>query len=415
MKFTKRTLGSKNQKGMAIILAVFTVVLITYLVMEISYETNVEYVVNSTSVNRVKAYYAAKSGMELSLLRIKLYGKIQRQMGKQIPPDQKKLLDMIWSMPFFWPPVLPSEASRVDQDMVQEVVATSQMDASYRADITDEGSKIDINDLNSPSEGLRRITERLLNNIFENKIANDPEWEEKLRNFDRPQLINNIIDWMDSDEASRNGGSEQQYYSDLISGDGGDGNLPPNRGFRTVEELRMVAGMTPEIFDLLKDQITVFGMKAINPNHATQEVLMALDPSITQDVVTEILARREDPQRGGPFVDSEDFWNFVNANGGQVDNNVAEDTPLIFDAVYNFRIRSFGEYANSIREIEAVVLDVSNVVKTVAERVKKELEAKNPTSSTSSTITSTTQAQNQRNSNEALPKGPPRIVYWTEK
>ena len=71
MKFTRELLGRKNQKGVALMIAIFTVVIVLYLAMEILYETNIEYAVNAQAVHKVKAYYAAKSGYELSLLRIK--------------------------------------------------------------------------------------------------------------------------------------------------------------------------------------------------------------------------------------------------------------------------------------------------------------------------------------------------------
>jgi general secretion pathway protein K len=70
----------KNQKGIALILAMFTIVIVSYLATEIAYETNVEYLVNAAAVQHVKAYYAARAGIELSLLRIKIYNQVTSQI-----------------------------------------------------------------------------------------------------------------------------------------------------------------------------------------------------------------------------------------------------------------------------------------------------------------------------------------------
>lgn len=409
MKWTRKTLGQENQKGMAIMIAIFTVVVIMYLVTEITYDSNVEYIVNANAVSRLKAYYAAKSGMEISLLRIKIFTKIQKQFGQSASASQKKLLDMIWNFPFTWPPMVPPEASGVDKDMIKDKVKESKMDSTYYANIVDEGSKIDINDLGSPSKGLRDLTKKLLLQIFENRMANDEEWSRKNRDLKYGEVINNIIDWEDDDQQAINGGDEKQAYADLKSED-----LPPNRAFRTVEELRMVAGMTDEIFGMLRDRVTVYGMHAINPNYASSEVLKALDVSMTDAVVNKVIERRNSEKLGGPYKDDQDFWNHVNAEGGRVSAENQKLIVLNFSQVINFRIKSVGEFANVTREIEAVVFDFSSVATNMASQSLKDAQqAANPNGGGGAPADKG--KDNANNSNDPLPKGAPRIVYFTER
>ncbi|GIL17799.1 MAG: hypothetical protein BroJett040_15500 [Oligoflexia bacterium] len=408
--FTRQLLSSANQKGMALIMAVFTVVLITYLVTEVTYETNVEYLVNSQSMNRLRAYYAAKSGMELSLLRIKIYSKVQQQFGKQLGP-QAKMLDLIWSFPFMWPPMAPDDLNEVDKGLIKDKVKESKMDASYATTITEEGSKIDLNDLASPSQNLKEMTQKRLIGIFEAKKKNDENWARTHQDFEPQKLVNHIIDWIDADQASLNGGDERQYYSNLKDS---DNKLPPNRAFRTIEELRLIPGMTEDFFKLIENQVTVYGMKAVNPNHASSEVLQSLDPSITKEVAGEIIKRRESDQMGGHFKDAQDFWGYVNASGGRVEQSVAQSIPLTFDAVYNFRIKSVGSYSGSTREITAIVFDLQKSAQQVAGLVKKE----NPqpgADGSGGRSGGGAGGTNNSQTNIIPSKGPPRIVYWNER
>lgn len=402
----------KNQKGVALLIALFTVVLITYLVVEISYDTNVEYMVNANSVHRLKAYYAAKSGLQLSLFRIKLYNKVQKQLGKQMG-SQAKLLDMIWSFPFAWPLVLPTEASSVDKEFAQDTMKESKMDASYSVIISDEGSKIDINDLESPSKKLQEITKKQLLNIFESRMQSDQDFARRHANFRPEELIANIKDWVDRDQTGSLRGSESEYYSEL---NGNGVQLPPNRAFRSVDELRLVAGMNEDFFSMLKDRVTVFGMKAINPNHASKEVLMSLDNSINGEVAQEIIKRRQDEQLGGPFKDGNDqcrsdFWGFVNSRGGRVANEVQDSIPLKCAKVSTFKIKSVGEYAGVMREIEAIVFDPLLSAEVVAEYIKTEKEKENPPPAGSAARTPT----DNNSVPQPPPRGPPRIVYYSEK
>lgn len=403
----------RSQRGMALVLAVFTVVLITYLVVELTYETNIEYIVNSNSVNRLKAYYAARSGLELSLLRVKLYTKVQRQLGAQMG-SQSKLLDLIWNFPFAWPIAVPAEINEADRGLINDAVSESLQDATYSTSIRDEGSRIDLNDLASESKKIAEITYKNMLNIFEGQMQ-DEAFRKAHPNFRAEELIEDIKDWVDADSESKFRGRESEIYQKLNV----DGLvLPPNRAFRTIEELRFIPSVDDDIFRILKDRVTVYGMKAINPNHANKETLMSLDISITSEVADEIIKRRSDDDLGGPFKDGQDhckgdFWGFVNGKGGRVERAVVEDLPLKCDSVANFRITAVGEFAGVTREIEAVVYDVKMSAQAIADAVKKERQEAQggaPAPTQPAPGTSATRPQQ-----EPLPKGPPRIVYYNER
>lgn len=390
----------KNQSGVAIMLAIFTLSLVLYLAMDVQYETQVEYVVNGQAVNRLKAYYAARSGVELSLLRIKIYQQLKSTVGKQLGPNAN-LLNLIWSFPFAWPPILPGEVNDVDQGLIDQAISESFMDGSYMTTITDEGTKIDINDLDSSSKVLRESTRKLLFQIFQNELEGDTAFARRHRDFRADELIEQITDWIDSDTSSQRGGDESQYYQDTD-----DERMPPNRQFRTIDELRLIPMMTDEIFDLLAPRITVYGAKAINPNTASADVLKSIDSSITDEIATAVLTRRQDLMNGGPFPSPGDFWDFIMSKGARITPEVRQSTPIVTDSALNFRIRSIGTYGNSTREIEVVVYDIPQTASVVAGFLKKEVT---PTGGTTATAPTTGQ------SNQTATKGPPRIVYWFEK
>ena len=414
MKFTRQILSSKNQKGVAILMAVFCVVMITYIVNEVTYDSNIEYAIHAQAVNRIKAYYAARSGLEMSLLRIKIYKKVQTQFGKQLGGNAG-MLNLIWSFPLSWPPVLPENTSSVEKDNIQDKVKEAKMDSGFNATIFDEGSKLDINDLASPSKVIRDLTKKQLNDIFAQKMELDQNWAREHQDFKYNELVNNIIDWLDADKESLNGGDEHHLYSDKQE------NYPPNRAFRSLDELRLVAGMKDDYFKLLEPLVTVYGAKAINPNTAPKEVLQALDKTITDEVIAEILKRRDNPKEGGSFTSAKDFWEFTNSKGARVPQETQDQTPISTDAVTNFKIRAIGEFHGAIREIDAIVFDVAGAASAIADKVKKESSTSGSGSGTATNPTPTptpaagTPAGNSAAANQTPSKGPPRIVYWFEK
>ncbi|MEN0059012.1 MAG: type II secretion system protein GspK, partial [Bdellovibrio sp.] len=272
-----------NQRGIALMIAIACLMLIMYFAMEVSYDSSVEYLVNAQGLNRVKAYYAAKSGMQLSLLRIKIYQQAQSQLGSQLGDSQ--LLNKIWQFPFAWPLPIPAELSAVDKDSFNKLSKESFMDASYMVTIEDEGSRIDLNDLVSTSKVLRETAKKQLLIIFEQKKKADSEFLRQYSNTNFEELINNIADWMSAKAQSQNGGDKRARYADLNRQAQNTDYYPPNRSFRTIDELHFIPGMNDDFYNLLLPRVTLYGMKGINPNLATREVLLSLDPGMTEEAV----------------------------------------------------------------------------------------------------------------------------------
>lgn len=410
----------KNQRGVSIMIAVAALMMIMYFATEISYESNVEYLVNSQSLNRVKAYYAAKSGMQLSLLRVKMYQEAQSKFGAQL--GNSPLLDQLWKFPFAWPMPIPDELSAIDKDNFKKAFSESTMDASYIVTIDDEGSKIDINDLNSPAKSLQEATKQQLLNIFEQKKLEDQNFSREYGNFRFEELINNIGDWMSNKSQSLNGGDKRSRFSELNQLSGTD-YYPPNRAFRSIAELHMVPGMNDDFYDLLAPRVTIYGMKGINPNLASKEVLKSLDAGLTDEIVAEIVKRRDSENEGGPFKcdqngGSSDFWNFVQTRGARLMGDPSQ-IPLTCESIVSFRIQSTGEFAGAVREITAIVLDLDKTatkVKTIVDKEKKSEEEIPGGGGADDRGGGNSENRNNSNNQAAqIPKGPPRIVYWNER
>lgn len=402
-------LGQNSKKrGVALILAMMSLMFMVYIATEVTRDSAVEYIVNSQELNRIKAYYAARNGMQIALLRIKIY---QQAVRNELPESFMEIVDRIgWKDPFAWPLPIPENLNAVDKDSYEETQASSLMDATYYHTIEDEGSKIDINDLASPSKVLRDITKKQLLNIFEQKIATDVEFRTEYQNTRFDELVNRIYDWMsDSNTGADGRGDKRSAFSELGSG------YPPNRGFRTVEELRLVPGMTDVFFNLLAPRITIYGMKAINPNTASKEVLLSLDSGITEEAVDAAIDRRSDAEKGGPFKGAGDeclknFKEFIDGRDGTRLSAEFDQIPMVCTKVFNFKIKSDGTYGSGKfalqKNITAFVVDVAKSASQIKTFVDKEKQAENPQTPAGSTSGAQTQ--------DPLPKGPPRIVYWTE-
>lgn len=355
------TKGEKSERGAALMLALFTTTLLLVIATQIMYETSVEYVVSTQAVNQVKAYWAARSGVEMSLLRIHIFKQAQA-LGAGSLPDPS-ILDEIWRQPFLWPPPIPPGASVVDTDSIKKAVKGSDLTVlkmSYFTTIDAEGAKVDVNDLGSPSKIMSNAARNQLLQLFNQKMESDEAFQRRHRGFNFQEIVNNIADWIDPDNEARNGGSERQLYSDRGTS---TKFLPPNQPLRTVQELHMVSGMTDEIYDLIVPSITLYGGKGININLAPKETFRAFGPAFTEERIAKILADRRDPKRG-PFKDEKDLVQYLNSIGISGNPFQAADeskTPLVFEPETNFKIHSTGKSGQAQSDIVVVVYDVDKV------------------------------------------------------
>ena len=124
------------------------------------------------------------------------------------------------------------------------------------------------------------------------------------------KLANAIIDWLDSDTVVRlpGGAEDSTYLSKPIP------YRTANTAFSSLLELKLVNGVTPEIFEKLKDHLTVLPQTTpINVNTADAIVLRSLSPLLNSDMIDSIIERRTKK----PFKTTKEFMDYVLAMSKQ--------------------------------------------------------------------------------------------------
>jgi len=136
----------------------------------------------------------------------------------------------------------------------------------FTADLIDEGRKLHLN--TSGAEMLQRLIEAV-----------------NVAGINSQQIAEAIIDWrtLSDPEGPVCAGQDPPCHNDLLA---------------SVDELRLVPGMTPELFDALVPYVTVYGGPASNVNTADPLVLRAWD--IPEEQVGKIVTQRQSP----PFTTS---------------------------------------------------------------------------------------------------------------
>ena len=101
------------------------------------------------------------------------------------------------------------------------------------------------------------------------------------------ELLHAILDWRDKDDLIRTAGAEDDDYKAAGLDYGAKDGL-----FNSVDELRLILGMTEEIFRKMKPALTIHSHQAgINPSFAQREVLLAI-PGVYPETIEDFLLAR---------------------------------------------------------------------------------------------------------------------------
>ncbi|GAB4371456.1 MAG: type II secretion system minor pseudopilin GspK [Deltaproteobacteria bacterium] len=238
-----------------------------------------------------------------------------------------------------------NEIDTLDEVWSRAVPPIELGEGSIRVAVEDEERKINLNRLvlpngNAPDDQKLAVFRRLLEIL---KID--------------PSVADAVVDWIDNDDTPRVGGAESAYYESLSRPYRAKNDL-----FDTVEELRLVRGVTPAVFAVLRPYVTVHSSGMVNLNTAPKPVLMALSAGedaadageIREETAEEILAYRKEH----PFRKIEEIGEVSPFLSDLYRRTRFRDLLTVRSTA--FHIRSSGELGGTIRTIDAVGVRAGN-------------------------------------------------------
>lgn len=147
--------------------------------------------------------------------------------------------------------------------------------AELRVKVRDSGSRINLNGLVDGEGRPHAASAKFLKGLLEKIIGDLPVPPEE-RFYDAEELADAILDWIDTDSATRIGDDEADAYARL-----GATGRPANRPLFAIEELAGLPGVDALMLEALRAYFTIHpvvpsGPTGLNPNTAPPHVLAAL-------------------------------------------------------------------------------------------------------------------------------------------
>ena len=323
--------GRCPERGAALVLVLLFVVLLTVLVVEHAYEIRVEASFVENNISLFEAQIAARSAVAYG------YSLLAADLEEMAVGGHQERFDSLLNL---WAEGLPYQQIN---------------DSIMQCRIQDEYGKLNLNALLRPTDNEENEYVVEAFRILIERRGGDPN------------IVDAILDWIDLDDEVRPGGAEADYYTTLD---------PPygckNGPMSSVEELLLVAGMTPELFfgdpqnieefPPLTELLTVHGdpLGRINVNTAPYPVLEAMADAVGQSGVSQMaltwqengdpVTSRSDAEARGLLDPRED------SRGRPGQARPAERKPEVWLWSSDvFQIEGMGMHENAMVRIQAFV------------------------------------------------------------
>jgi len=264
----------KKDEGVALLLTLVFIVLLTALVFDFTYEMQVEATLMDKASKNREALLAAKSGLATALSV--LNADLEENENQSGSGGSLAIYD------------------NQNEPWAEPATVMQFGDAIANVTIVDEHGKFNLNAIFYLDEQGNEQIHPLMGEILALMLDNSREW------YDVSPL-DAILDWLDEDDEQREYGAETDYYEDL--------DVPyvsKNGPMDSIEELLLIPGITPEIYFGREDfeEVPLFELMTvhghpegrININTAPELVLDAFLSTASPDsgkALDDVLGERE--------------------------------------------------------------------------------------------------------------------------
>lgn len=298
----KRVLS--NQSGIALMIVLAAITILTAVATEFAYNTNVNYHLALNEKERLQAYFLAESAIKLMELELKLEKQLRSTMSssaaagmivgnlsgplcQQFPLSTGLIRGMFLGQP------LEGEAGEEGGEGGEAAAFISgmQVDAAkefldfegdFEGGCEDESAKFNLNMFAGKEPGQQVLSGY---NSYDKvklmliSLLSRPEFTKLFPEDDKEkvgELARNIADWVDKNESinelgATTTGSESSLYPAGIAEYG-----VKNGKYLTLDEIYMVAGVADDWFTPIKNRFTIYGGDKLNVCLAGDEMIAAL-------------------------------------------------------------------------------------------------------------------------------------------
>jgi general secretion pathway protein K len=360
----------RRRSGIALLVAVSTILVLTVVVTELSYTARVRYVLAAHEKERAQAYWVSQTGINIYKLLLTASKEMEKNsaLGSMAGSFGINLGDALWQ----WVPIINTGLMRmifasggdvddIEDDAIEEFKSSGKVseeieqesregglfsdknfldfDGDFTAEVTDEDRKLNVSLLGNSNGTVQESA--IGQQLFGLMSGEENDQWFRDQDIDRWDIIANLKDWVDSDAmgSGRSGGQEDSLYNNRESA-----YLAKNAPLDTFDEVRLVEGWQDSVMERFGQQLTIHGLGKVNINTASDEVMIALLkayvlPAPPDSECVRLLEQIREYMWFASFKDGKDFSKWLTNQGLTVSEDLAGQ---IGDSSKTFQVVSTG-------------------------------------------------------------------------
>jgi len=256
--------------GFALLMVLLIVTVLAAMVTEFMFTTRLHAEFNSNYRNRARARYLARSAVNsfqylLEVNQIAPGGVLysaSNWVGYGSGFDQVEGADLASSMLGLGEsPISPaSDGPLQGQWSIGLPSRFFDVDGEIFGRIVNERGKINLNAIVKVANNLDRTQDTVNTDVY--NILRALLQLQGIEDKDALIFLDSLVDWIDGNGSTEPNGAEDDYYRGLPE----NPYYARNDFLLSLDEVRLVKGCTPELFDKIKDFVTVYPRIGPNPN-----------------------------------------------------------------------------------------------------------------------------------------------------
>ena len=322
----------KNQRGVALIMIMTTVIFLLMIYSEFTFESKISRIKTTNILDKSQAKLMAESGLQMAMTRLKLYveayNKVQsNETAKSSVSPQ--LLNQLWEVPFMFPIPVPNGAAAAFKDAVGKFAQESILEGEMRVSIQSMSNRINLNQLRmsyltyNPETDFDKISSHLdisetailndvsvdqslyymLRTLADKKKDTDEIFAEKYSRINYQELVSNLKFYM-----SDQGILAQDPYAAQASANFQQMDITPKYGpLSSSSEIYSIPGWDDELVELVKNEFSFYPTNQIDLNKLSANMLKLLFPSLMDSDIEEFFTYKNDPTKARYFNTTEDL------------------------------------------------------------------------------------------------------------
>lgn len=325
-----------KESGVAILLVMSAIMLLTILLANFSYDSELNKLKIFNAQDRAQARLNAEAGLNFALLKLRLYQQARNTLEKNKAIkdviSEHKVQSLI-TQPFIFPPPVPPSADLIQKSAVKDFVDSSVIDGHLAVsissisgflnpnnlrialpkDLEGSGSSEDENDSDKGKtdtkaklhEYIEKEFIEFLSNAIKEKREESAQMDARYSEYDPVLLIKELKYYVNDP-----GKFEDESKSDIEAIYSQANITPKHAPMTSISELYLLAGWTEDIISLVIDRMTVHEQGQISVNEMTESQLKMIFPKINKEQIDDFFKYRDGtPSTAGSENDGDDEEN----------------------------------------------------------------------------------------------------------